>query len=165
MRMSDPDSEGLAPRDAGFTLLEALMALLIVGLLASVAALSAPAPEARAKAEAQRLAARLVLAGDDSVFRNRVVGLVFTDQGYGFARLETTGWTAVEEAGPLRFHALPADVSVRLVTQVDRVLGPVVAQFDPMGSATPLRIGVEGGGGAFVVIISSNGGAHVERAS
>lgn len=162
--MSVPGSER-ASGDAGFTLLEALMALLIVALLAGVAALSAPPPDVRAKAEAERLAARLVLAGDDSVFRNRVVGVVFTDQGYGFTRLEATGWTAVEEPGSLRFYTTPAGVSVRVLNRDERAIEAVAARFDPMGSATPVRIGVEGGGGAFDVVVSPNGGAHVERRS
>ncbi len=153
--------------EAGFTLIEALMALLIVGLLAGAVALSAPAPDARARSAAQTLAARMTLAGDESVMRNRTVGLMMTDAGYGFATLEAEGWQPVDGPTPLSFRVWPAGVSGRVVQTsgiaggVDR--GDILARFDVMGAATPLRVRVDGGAGAWIVALDAGGGAHVQR--
>lgn len=149
--------------DAGFTLLEALVTLMIVGLLAGAVALSTPAPHAEAKAEAERLAARLMLARDDSILRNRVVGLMMTEQGYGFSRLEAEGWRTVQETAPLRFRTLPQDVQARVVEERGQDTSLIAVRFDPMGQASPIEIAVEGGGGAYRVGVSATGAVGVER--
>ena len=162
-QMSAPAIDQQTSSEAGFTLLEALMVLVIVGLLAGAAALATPAPSARAAAEAERLAARLVLARQDSVLRNRVVGLMMTDQGYGFGRLEAPGWAPIEDAGPLRYRALPDAIEATLLEPEGQEGLAVPVRFDPLGAATPFAAEVEGGGAAFVVSVSAAGTVDVER--
>lgn len=152
-----------ADPEAGFSLLEALVTLMIVGLLAGAVALSTPAPHAEAKAEAERLAARLMLARDDSILKNRIVGLMMTEQGYGFSRLEAEGWRAVEETAPLRFRTLPDSVQARVLRERGHDPAPVAVRFDPLGQASPAEIAVEGGGGAYRVQVSATGAVGVER--
>jgi general secretion pathway protein H len=161
MPISAPANKSCAP-DAGFTLIEALMALLIVGLLAGVVALSVPAPDARARAAAQTLAARMMLAGDESVMRNRTIGLRLSEEGYGFASLEADGWRPVEATAPLRYRAWPIGVSGQ-VLQADGDEA-IAARFDVMGGATPIRVRIDSGGGAWLVSLRVDGGVHVERA-
>jgi general secretion pathway protein H len=163
MPISAP-ANSAAARDHGFTLIEALMALLIVGLLAGAAALSAPQPDARARAAAQALAARMVLAADESLMRNRVIGLTLSEAGYGFASLEAQGWRPFEGSAPLRYRPWPEGVTGNSLNSADSENLGVIAQFDVLGGATPARIAVHGGGGAWVVALSENGDVDVARA-
>ena len=71
-----------APRDAGFSLVEAMTALLVVGLLVGAAVLAAPGADHKTRQEAERLAARIAAASDESVLTNRPVALVVTQNGY-----------------------------------------------------------------------------------
>lgn len=150
--------------DAGFTLIEALMALFIFGLLAGAVALSAPAPDSRARAEAQTFAARLMMASDESLTRNRSHALLWTNGGYSFVRLEAEGWRPFEERGALDFRAWPPGVTAEVLDPMPEDGEPMVAQFDPMGAATPLVVRVHGGSGSWLVRLDANGGAHVSRA-
>jgi general secretion pathway protein H len=163
MPMSAPANKPSA-RDAGFTLIEALMALLIVGLLAGAVALSAPAPDARARGAAQTLAARMTLAGDESVMRNRTIALSFTAAGYGFASLEAEGWRPLETTAALGFRPWPAGVSATVLDAPSEGQDLHAARFDVLGGATPLQVRIEGGGGVWLVRLDGEGGAHVERA-
>jgi len=162
MLISAPANRRPAP-DAGFTLIEALMALLIVGLLAGAVALSAPAPDARARSAAQTLAARMVLAGDESVMRNRTIGLSLSEEGYGFSSLEREGWRPIETTTPLRYHAWPSGVTAQVLRAQAGDEETIAARFDVMGGATPLRVQVDGGAGAWLVTLGADGGVDVAR--
>jgi type II secretion system protein H len=151
-------------KDAGVSLIEALMALLIVGLLAGAIALAAPAPDARARAAAETLAARLVLAGDESVLRNRTITLTISAEGYSFRALEAQGWQSFTPPDLLAFRGWPTGVAAKIVAPITREDAAMAARFDPMGAATPLSVRIEGGGGAFLVSLDASGDADVQRA-
>ncbi|MGE0045487.1 MAG: prepilin-type N-terminal cleavage/methylation domain-containing protein, partial [Hyphomonadaceae bacterium] len=57
--------------DAGVTLVEALTALAIIALVAGMALLAMPGPDRAVRGAAEQMAARLALAADDSIIRNR----------------------------------------------------------------------------------------------
>jgi general secretion pathway protein H len=153
-----------AARDAGVSLVETLSALAIIALVASVVLLAAPGPDRTTRDAAERLAARLAAASEESIVRNRPVALVVTNEGYGFARLEENGWVQIEAASPLTFRAWPEGVTYRVdsasTDSVQREAGRVV-RFDAMGGATPTRIVLSGAGARFRVEIDGQGAVHV----
>jgi len=73
-------------RSAGFTLLELLMVILVVGILSSVVLLNINlgGPERQLPEEAERLSALLALASDEAVMENREYGLKVEAGGYVF---------------------------------------------------------------------------------
>lgn len=150
-----------APRDAGFSLVEALTALMIVALVAGAVLLAAPGTESKTRAEAERLAARLVLAGDESVVLNRALRLIVTDEGYGFERLEQGGWVAMEHGSSLGFRAWPARTRVRIETSESE---EAAARFDALGAVTPVSLVMSGDGAQWRVSVGRMGEVHVAPA-
>jgi general secretion pathway protein H len=147
--------------DAGVSLVEAMVALLIVSLVVGVVMLVAPGPERKTREAADQLAARMLFAGEESIVANRAISLVVTDEGYGFERLEDNGWFAVEQASPLGFRAWPDDIEVRVENAPD---DPRVVRFDALGGATPASIVMSGAGARWRVTLDESGEVDVTLA-
>jgi len=153
----------LAP-DAGVTLVEALTALMIVGLMAGAVILMAPGAGRTTRIEAERLAARAALASEESIIANRPVSLVVTDNGYGFERLEDNGWFPAEQRSPLAFRPWPANIDVRVEQRAGEADDPRVVRFDATGGASPARLVLSGAGVRWRVDIDAQGRAYVTQA-
>ncbi|MEZ5995735.1 MAG: GspH/FimT family pseudopilin [Hyphomonadaceae bacterium] len=151
-------------RDAGVTLVEALMALMVVGMMAGAVILLAPGPDWKTRQEAQRMAARAVMASEESIVVNRTTALVVTSDGYGFERLEENGWAPADARSPLGFRAWPEGLDVRVEQSASGEGDDRVARFDALGGATPARIVLAGAGARWRVAIDGQGGVNVERA-
>lgn len=132
-------------RDGGFTLVEMLIVIAIIGVSAGAVALSvgsvtrAPSVEA----EARRLATRLQAAADDSMLGDRTIAFTVEPHGYGFATVSGKALTARSDGG-LGFHTLPAGMVVTLDAKP-----PVILGVD--GSGQPLTAVVENGQQKWVV--------------
>ncbi len=107
------------PRQAGFTLIEILVVVFIIGVILGFATLnlSGRALDDKAQEEARRLVALLELARDDAGFTGFELGWRQTEEGYQFLALSDQGWTAYGEGTPLRERTLPEPL--RLVVKVD----------------------------------------------
>lgn len=99
-------------RPAGFTLLEMLVVMLIVGLLVSVVAL-APSRNRRTDLaeEAQRLATLLESANDEAQVRSVPIAWQPVDGGYRFYRQAENGKWIVMTEEPFHSHRWAADVT------------------------------------------------------
>ncbi len=78
--------------DSGFTLIEVMIVIVIIGLMSSLVLLNMPASEKTAREQAEELAARLALAARSAVLSGETVGVTMTSDGYGFLRRRATGW-------------------------------------------------------------------------
>ncbi len=135
-------------RQAGFTLIEMLVVLSIIGVMAGVAVLGlggAGRGDA-AESEARRLAGRLQLAADQSLVADRGLALTWDAGGYGFARwdVSTRSWTADGTTALGERHILARGVALRASGAAQPAL------IDPQ-SAQPLDIVLTGSGGAWRV--------------
>ncbi|OYW47444.1 MAG: type II secretion system protein GspH [Novosphingobium sp. 12-63-9] len=86
-------------RRNGFSLVEIMVVLLVMGLLATVAVLSMPGDEARLRNEAERLAARTMAARDEAITGAAPVALVLGNAGYYFERRVDGAWQPVPGRG------------------------------------------------------------------
>lgn len=125
-------------RSCGFTLLELLVVLVLIGIIISFAVLSIGdgGRQERLKQEVQRLSSLFTLAGEEAVLRSLELGVVVQSQGYAFVAYDSEGWQPIAADGMFREYSLPDTLELSLYLdglQVD--LGPQAAEGE--GVLTP----------------------------
>jgi len=100
----------------GFTLLEVLVVLFIIGVIVSFATLSVGQNTSRVVSdEAERLLGLIRLGSEEAVLQGNELALQFSRDGYGFMMLSNNGeWEALEDDTLLRQREIPAGVRLEL---------------------------------------------------
>lgn len=98
----------------GFTLIELVVVILLVGLLVSFAVLSVggPSPRELQHEEARRILARMDLAREEAVMQARSLGVRFERDGYLFYGMRDGQWRMREQGGLLDPYELPEAVAI-----------------------------------------------------
>jgi general secretion pathway protein H len=112
----------------GFTLVELMVVITIIGLASAIAVLSMPDPRGRLVDEATKFAARTRAAHDSAIVDARPVSVWVSTGGYGFDERAGGQWRAIAEK-PLRVSPWGQDVRPTLTAERDRVV------FDSTGLA------------------------------
>lgn len=109
---------------SGFTLVELLVVMVIIGITLGLATLNAiPSPRQDLQQEAKRLALLLQLARDEAIVRNRLVAFEANGERYRFVVRTDTGWEPVTRDDLLRERAFK-NAPLRLVLQPNGNNGP-----------------------------------------
>ena len=103
-------------RSAGFTLLELMVVLVLIGIIFSFAVLSLGGDSIAdlMEQESRRLATLLELAGDEAVLRGEELAVNFTEDGYEFLVLLNNNWQAPDDDPLLKAYKMPAEIELRL---------------------------------------------------
>ena len=103
-------------QSAGFTLLELMVVLVIIGIIFTFAMLSLRGDDLGElmEQETQRMVTLLELASDEAVLRGEELAVLFSEDGYEFLVLYEDLWRRTEEDGLLKAYTLPADIELRL---------------------------------------------------
>jgi general secretion pathway protein H len=111
---------------AGFTLLELMVVLVLVGIIFTFAMLSFGGDDIAEmmEKEAHRLETLVRLAADESVIRGQELAIRFTDEGYEFMVLQTSGWEIPQDDRLLRARTLPPEILLRLQLDDDAPMFP-----------------------------------------
>ena len=97
--------------EQGFTLVELMVVLVLIGLAASVVMLAARGSDAAVGDEAARLALRVAGARDRAIVDGRSTRVEFIADGYRFAQRGGGEWRVVTDRG-LRATTLPSEVTL-----------------------------------------------------
>ena len=103
-------------RSAGFTLLELMVVLVLIGIIFTFAMLSLGGDDIGElmEQEMHRMTTLLDLASDEAVLRGEELAVLFSEDGYEFLVLNEDRWQATTEDGLLKAYTLPADIELRL---------------------------------------------------
>jgi general secretion pathway protein H len=106
-----------ARRSAGFTLLELMVVLVLIGIIFSFAVLSFGGDDYAElmEQETHRMMTLLGLASDEAVLRGDELAVLFTEDGYSFLILDDEQqWRLTSDDALLKSYALPEGVDLRL---------------------------------------------------
>jgi len=111
---------GGARSERGFTLLELLVVVLIIGLLTSMAVLGVQgrSDRERLEDEAERLIERMRLGREEAVLQSQSLGLLFASGGYRFLALDDERWRRHQDS-LFQPHELPE--GMRLAVDIDGI--------------------------------------------
>ncbi|WP_201154102.1 type II secretion system minor pseudopilin GspH [Rhodothalassium salexigens] len=161
--MAGPGPTGLTPagpggarRDhaAGFSLVEFMIVLVILGLVSGAVALTLPPGRASLADEAGRLVARLSRAGDEAVISGAALGVRVDAHGYGFWRRRQGQWLAFTGEGLFAPQAWHAGTQADLVEAGGWFALDIVADADPRATPPAIRFYPDGTATAFTLRLS-----------
>lgn len=138
--------------NAGFTLVEMMVVLVIVGLLTAAAVLAMPEPGGGLRVEAETFAARAKAAQEKALIDSRSTSLLVGPGGYAIARSRDGAW---QEIGSFDWKD---------GTQPDLAAGRQMRTvFDSTGSADPLELTLRRGDRRVRVEIGGDGEIRIQR--
>jgi general secretion pathway protein H len=141
----------------GFTLVELMVVVVVIGLTATVAMWAMPDPRGRVTDEAARFATRVKAARDLAIVGARPVSLWATTGGYGFDRREDGRWVPMADK-PLRVERWSAGTAARL----DDRSGRMRVTFDTTGLADhPAELLLQRGTAQARIAIAGDGSARI----
>lgn len=102
-------------RNAGFTLIELMLVIAIIGFLVSLVRFPSFAPNAfdQVEQEAQRLGIRINMASDRAVLKNSQIGLAISERQYVFLEFVENKWQPITEP-PFVTEPLPENILLEL---------------------------------------------------
>ena len=151
-------------RRLGFTLIEMLVVLMIIGLfIGLVSTLARPDERAVLRLEADRLSQLLNFAATEAQLTGKSIAWTGDESGYRFWRSgEDAGWLEIRDSEPLRARILPQGVSVSdFRVESMRPQGDMRLEFTPQGASLAFAVGMSLGAERYSVVGSPVGDVRV----
>jgi len=141
----------------GFTLVELMVVIFVMGLMAGAVVLSMGSTQSDAAEQADRLASRVAAARDEAVTGSAPVRVWISASGYGFERYRRRAWQ------PMNDRVFRATDWREGTTASTAANGPSRLAFDSIGMPDqPLTVTIAAADRNAVVRIAANGDVAVE---
>jgi general secretion pathway protein H len=156
----------------GFSLVEMLVVVAVVGLLASVVVLTLPTMGGAAHEDARRFAARAQVAAQESIISGKPIGLSVDNKAYRFYRFRNGQWQVTDASGSLAEAKWDDDVLLSVQPPMPALpTDPETSQqsyapgvvFSPIGGVTPFRVSVTAGSQRYIVASTPRGDITLEE--
>lgn len=155
-----------ASTQAGFSLVETMVTVAIVGLMAaavSMAMLGRPEP---VRVEAERLYARFEAARESAILTGEVIGFApdAAGSGYVFLRYRDGSWRDLPDHPALAPRDLPEGVHLFAGETGEAASGELapLVWFDPTGFDQPFELQLQGASGEIRLVRSADGQLSIQ---
>lgn len=153
----------------GFSLIEIMVVLVIVGLLASTVVLTLPDGKAATSEQVNRFAARVAMVAQESIVTNTTMGLAISGEGYAFYKYKDGRWSELKNDrvfGRENWNAA-ATISIerdggRLTRATENAPFSPAIRFESTGLSTPFSLSFSAGDEKYRVIGDGRGHAEVK---
>jgi general secretion pathway protein H len=142
--------------EGGFTLVELMVVLVIIGLVSAAVVMGMPDPRGALRGEALRFAARADAARERAMMDNRPVALVLKEGGYGFEWRTQSEWRPMSEK-PFIEQSWSEGTRASMEGGESRIM------FDSTGFAEPARVRLVRGREEAQIEVTHGGRVHVLR--
>jgi len=143
--------------ERGFTLIELMIVLAIIGVAAAAVVLSLPGPDRALRERSERLAAQAAALRDEAVMAARPMAIRLGPRGYSFERFEGDRWI-MEADKPFRTFTLPEGMGLTASPAGEQRI-----RFDTTGLADPVVVSLAYEGLRRTVTIDAGGGVALGR--
>lgn len=137
----------------GFSLLELMVVILIIGLIYGVATVSlSTVGSDPLEEEVKRLRYSMQVGQTEAIIRSQPIAIGFTAKGYSFYKLEEKTWEALETERLLAAYTLPNDMDAELFLDNISVVLPEESPEKPQvyllptGESSPFMYQIDKGG-------------------
>jgi len=142
-------------KEAGFTLVETLSVLVLIGLMSSVVILSMPQPKSALEEQAHLLTGHLNALAQDGLISGSVNAAGFSKDGYALYSFENSEWTervSGEWQGSYRMSFTRASAKLDLPKKADPII-----MFQPTGLSTPFELTLSDGDMKYALTTTGDG--------
>ena len=144
------------PRTYGFTLVELMVVLFIVGLMGAAVMLTAPGEGDVLTRDADTLATRLVQAQEEAILGTRAIQVVVDAAGHRVERQDFDRWEVLDD-GPFRAVAWTPGTAPAFEGAADRV----TFRFDESGGARVAAVALQRDGRHVRIGVGDDARVHV----
>ena len=142
-------------KDAGFTLVEILCVLVVIGLMSSVVILSVPKPKSSLEKQAVLLTGQLNALAQDGLISGSVKAAGFSKDGYALYAFENSEWTERVSAEWENSYRLSL-TRTSATLEIPKTTEPIMV-FQPTGLSTPFELTLSDRDMSYTVSTSGDG--------